>query len=413
MSNESEDNSRSLSRIAWKRFRRNIPAMTGLVIIAILTLISILGANIRPDKTENASFIVPQISKQKPGFEMRFLKVAKNQHSTDKGFFGLLFFGGQENKYRWYPISDYRFEGNEIIITEYIGDAPSHFKATEIPVKLIDVVYPINENFKITTTGNEISFYDFDNNEISVTIKELQQQIEAEFIVDKTYWLGTDLQGRDMMSRLLAGTVVSLSVGLISVLISLVIGITLGAMAGYFRGWVDDVIMWLINVVWSIPTLLLVIAITLALGKGFWQVFVAVGLTMWVEVARIVRGQVLSIREKEFIEAGRSLGFRSSRIIFRHILPNIMGPVIVMSAANFASAILIESGLSFLSVGVQPPMPSWGSMISEHQAFFTTEWAYMAVLPGVVTAILVLSFMLVGNGLRDALDTRIVDDVKG
>jgi peptide/nickel transport system permease protein len=171
--------------------------------------------------------------------------------------------------------------------------------------------------------------------------------------------------------------------------------------------------MWLINVVWSIPTLLLVIAITIALGKGFWQVFVAVGLTMWVEVARIVRGQVLSVREKEYVEAGRSLGFRSARIIFRHVLPNIMGPVIVMSAANFASAILIESGLSFLSVGVQPPMPSWGSMISEHQAFFTTEWAYMAVLPGFVTAVLVLSFMLVGNGLRDALDTRMIDDVKG
>jgi peptide/nickel transport system permease protein len=260
---------------------------------------------------------------------------------------------------------------------------------------------------------DEIIFYDMENNEQSIKVSDLAKIVEEDFIVTKTYWLGTDLQGRDMLSRLMAGTIVSLSVGLISVIISLVIGITLGDIAGYYRGWVDDVIMWLINVVWSIPTLLLVIAITIALGKGFWQVFVAVGLTMWVEVARVVRGQVLSVLEKEFIEAGRSLGFRSGRIIFRHVLPNIMGPVIVMSAANFASAILIESGLSFLSVGVQPPMPSWGSMISEHQAFFTTEWAYMAVLPGIVTAILVLSFMLVGNGLRDALDTRMIDDVKG
>lgn len=408
-----EDRPKSLGRIAWKRMRRNIPAMTGLVIIILMSLISILGANIRPDQTENASFIVPQVAKQKPGFQMKFLKVAKNQATIDKGFFGLTFFGGQENLYRWYPISDYRIEGAEIIITEYIGDAPSHFKATEIPIMLVDVVYPLNENFRLTRNGDELTFYDVNNVEQKVNLNELAKQVQDEFIVTKTYWLGTDLQGRDMLSRLMAGTIVSLSVGLISVVISLLIGITLGAIAGYYRGWVDDVIMWLINVVWSIPTLLLVIAITLALGKGFWQVFVAVGLTMWVEVARIVRGQVLSVREKEFIIAGRSLGFRSGRIIFRHVLPNIMGPVIVMSAANFASAILIESGLSFLSVGVQPPMPSWGSMISEHQAFFTTEWAYMAVLPGVVTAILVLSFMLVGNGLRDALDTRSIDDVKG
>ena len=131
-------------------------------------------------------------------------------------------------------------------------------------------------------------------------------------------------------------------------------------MAAYFRGKVDAVIMWLVNVVWSIPTLLMVIAISLALGKGFWQVFVAVGLTMWVEVARIVRGEVLSIREKEYVEAAQSLGFGHFRIIFKHILPNVMGAVIVISAANFASAILIESGLSFLGIGAQPPMPSWG-----------------------------------------------------
>jgi peptide/nickel transport system permease protein len=408
-----EDTSNSLGKIAWKRLRKNIPAMTGLVIILLLSLISILGSNIRPDQTENSSFIVPQVAKQKPGFEMKFLKVTKNQNTVDKGFFGLTFFGGQENLYRWYPISDYRIEGSEIIITEYVGTAHSHFKPTEIPIMLVDVAFPINENFKISRVGDDFVFFDLKNNEQRISIRELTKKVEEEFIVTKTYWLGTDLQGRDMLSRLMAGTIVSLSVGLISVVISLLIGITLGAIAGYYRGWVDDVIMWLINVVWSIPTLLLVIAITIALGKGFWQVFVAVGLTMWVEVARIVRGQVLSVREKEFIEAGRSLGFRSGRIIFRHVLPNIMGPVIVMSAANFASAILIESGLSFLGVGVQPPMPSWGSMISEHQAFFTTELAYMAVLPGIVTAILVLSFMLVGNGLRDALDTRMIDDVKG
>lgn len=210
-----------------------------------------------------------------------------------------------------------------------------------------------------------------------------------------------------MLSRLMAGTIVSLSVGLIAVTISLLIGLLLGAVAGYYKGWVDDVIMWLINVVWSIPTLLLVIAITMVLGKGFEKVFIAVGLTMWVEVARLVRGQVLGLREQEFVEAGKAMGFSSMRIIVRHILPNVMGPVIVVSSANFASAILIESGLSFLGIGAQIPMASWGMMIEQHRNFITTDgMAFLAILPAGFIVLMVLAFMLVGNGLRDALDTK-------
>ena len=164
--------------------------------------------------------------------------------------------------------------------------------------------------------------------------------------------------------------------------------------------------MWFINVVWSIPTLLLVIAITFALGRGFWQIFVAVGLTMWVEVARVVRGQIMSIREKEFVEAGFALGYSNFRIIFKHILPNIMSPVIVISAANFAAAILIEAGLSFLGIGVQPPMPSWGSMIKEYYSFIILDSAYLAIVPGIAIVILVLAFMTLGNALRDTLDVK-------
>jgi peptide/nickel transport system permease protein len=211
-----------------------------------------------------------------------------------------------------------------------------------------------------------------------------------------------------MLSQLMIGTRVSLSVGFIAIAISLLIGITLGAIAGYFGGKIDQLIVWLINVVWSVPTLLLVIAITFVLGKGFWQVFIAVGLTMWVEVARVVRGQVLSIREKEYIEAARALGYRNRRIIFRHILPNVMGPVIVISAANFASAILLEAGLSFLGIGVQPPTPSWGSMIKENYGYIILDYAYLAILPGVAIMLMVLAFMLLGNALRDALDVKAV-----
>jgi peptide/nickel transport system permease protein len=225
----------------------------------------------------------------------------------------------------------------------------------------------------------------------------------------KHFWLGTDRFGRDYLSELIIGARVSLSVGFISVFISLLIGVSLGAIAGYFRGWADNFIMWIINVVWSIPTLLLVIAITFALGKGFWQVFLAVGLTMWVDVARMVRGQVLSLREKEFVEAGRALGYSDSRIIVKHILPNVMAAVIVISAANFASAILLEAGLSFLGLGVQPPVPSWGSMIKENYGYIILDFAYLAVLPGIAIMLLVLAFMLMGNSLRDALDVKTKD----
>jgi peptide/nickel transport system permease protein len=199
---------------------------------------------------------------------------------------------------------------------------------------------------------------------------------------------------------------VSVSVGFIAVGISLLIGVLLGAIAGYYRGTTDKIIQWFINVVWSIPTLLLVVAITLALGKGLVQVFVAVGLTMWVEVARIVRGQVFSLREQQYIEAGKALGFSNARIILRHVLPNVAGPVIVVAASNFASAILLEAGLSFLGLGVQPPAPSWGMMIKENYSAIVIGAPWLAVVPGTAIAVLVLSFTLLGNGLRDAFDTR-------
>ena len=222
----------------------------------------------------------------------------------------------------------------------------------------------------------------------------------------RTFLLGTDRFGRDYLSRILYGSRVSLAVGFISVIISLIIGISLGLISGYFGGTVDAVVMWLVNVVWSIPTLLMVIAISLALGKGFWQVFVAVGLTMWVEVARIVRGSVMSVRKEEYIEASKVLGFNTLRILTKHVLPNVIAPVIVISAANFASAILIEAGLSFLGIGAQPPIPSWGTMIKDHYSYIIMGKGYLAIFPGLAILFLVLSFMLLGNAIRDAFDVK-------
>ena len=398
------DNTGSLSKLACIRFRRNKVAFSSLVFIGLVALLSIVGYWVTPDKTPMVNEQNLLLATLKPGSEVTILKVHKNQDIPDRNIFHRLLYG-QENKFQSFPLSQYRFSSDSIIITEYSKDA----SGLEIGFHLANVCYPLYEKSGIQKARNLISFISLEGKLIKTSVEELRQQITEKYIIQKTFFLGTDRYGRDVLSQLILGTRVSLSVGFISVAISLLIGIFLGAIAGYFGGKIDALISWFINVVWAVPTLLLVIAITFALGKGFWQVFVAVGLTMWVEVARVVRGQFLSLREKEFVEAARALGYRNFRIIFKHILPNAMAPVIVISAANFASAILLEAGLSFLGIGVQPPMPSWGGMIKENYAFIILDYAYLAILPGIAIMILVLAFMLIGNGLRDALDVRSVD----
>jgi peptide/nickel transport system permease protein len=214
-----------------------------------------------------------------------------------------------------------------------------------------------------------------------------------------THWFGTDKFGRDHFSRIILGSRISLTVGLIAVSISLFIGIPVGAAAGYFGGRVDQFLSWLMSVLWSIPTLLLVIALTFVLGKGLTQVFIAVGLTMWVEVARVVRGQFLAEKQKEYVEAAKVLGFGTAHIMFKEILPNTWGPLLVICTTNFASALLIESGLSFLGIGAQPPMPSWGSMIRDYYPYLMTGKAYLSLIPGALIAASVLSL----NSLSAAL----------
>lgn len=362
-----EHKSSSLKQLALRKFKTNFWGVFSFYFIVLVGVISIFAYVFAPDNSQYANQMHLAIHSKKPGFKVLMLTIP-SQAVVEQTVLSELFFG-EKNTDTEVPISNYSIENHVLTYTEYASDG---LQGVE---KSID--------------GSVF----------------LGEPIEA-FIQEKNFLFGTDKYGRDLLSRVLVGARISFFIGFVAVFISLLIGVFMGSVAGYFGGKVDAIIMWIINVTWSIPTLLLVIAITLALGKGFWQVFIAVGLTMWVEVARVVRGQIISVKEMQYVTAARALGFNDFRIITKHILPNIMAPVIVISAANFAAAILIESGLSFLGIGAQPPMASWGAMIKDHYNYIILGKPYLAIIPGLCIMSLVMAFMLIGNALRDALDVK-------
>lgn len=376
-------------------------AVAALTWIVLSAGVALSGYLLTPDKSPLANRQILEIAKQKPGFSTNMLLVRQNTTAVKQSWLRTML-SGRPAEYAYIPLQNWRLDDDKLVVEVFSGQAGYPGPVREL--ELTNIIYPIPPDKPVIRVSDSLIFETIDGSSHKHSIQSLQQDVINNNIKQVRFLLGTDRFGRDMLSQLIIGMRVSLSVGFIAVFISLLIGITLGSIGGYYRGRVDDAIVWLINVVWSIPTLLLVIAITFALGKGFWQVFLAVGLTMWVEVARVVRGLVISIREKEYIEAARALGLTNARIIIRHILPNITGPVIVISAANFASAILIEAGLSFLGIGVQPPMPSWGTMIRDHYGFIILDKGFLAFLPGMMIMLMVLAFMLTGNGMREALD---------
>ncbi|MBM6821372.1 nickel transporter permease [Fusobacterium mortiferum] len=246
--------------------------------------------------------------------------------------------------------------------------------------------------------ANVIANYD------NVVIKQnLSQRLQAP---SAAHWLGTDEFGRDIFARLVHGTRVSLQVGIIAVGISIVIGGILGAIAGYYGGKLDNIIMRVMDIFLAVPSILLAIAIVSALGPSILNLMLAISISSVPSYARIVRASVLSIRDQEFIEAAKAIGASNTRIIFRHIIPNSLAPVIVQATLGVASAILSTAGLSFIGLGIQPPAPEWGSMLSGGRQYLRYAW-WVTTFPGVAIMITILSLNLLGDGLRDALDPRL------
>jgi len=343
----------------WKRLKKNKAAMLSLGFIISVILVAIFAYPLCTDDTQDANRVILEIAAKPPSFQAIFLRKQNIRTKTNKRSFLKYLAYGRELKDSWIPVQNVRRVGDSLYYDYIIDETLSE---------------PQVASWKA----------------LGASGKNKRKSIVEEVTVQKKFLLGTDRYGRDVLSRLLLGTRVSLAVGFIAVILSISIGVLLGAMGGYLGGRVDSFIVWLINVVWSIPTLLLVFAITFILGKGFWQIFIAVGL----------------LKEQEYIQAAKTMGFSNARIILKHILPNVIGPTVVLAATNFATAILIEAGLSFLGIGVQPPTASWGLMIKENYNFIITNRPLLAIVPGIAIMLIVLAFNLLGNGLRDALDVK-------
>jgi len=336
-----------------KLFKQSL-FITGFSVCAFFFVLGILGYSITPDSSVDANQIMPEWASLSPGTQVKF--VEKNRNAPRSFFYWLT---GDDG----------------------LGELIS-----------------VSDANKVSLKNNTIAFL---NDKTGLVKTVILDSIEGRKIQTRKFLLGTDRFGRDIYSRLVIGTRVSLSIGFLSMMISLIIGVFIGLISGYFGGNIDLVLTWLITVFWSVPTLLIALGLSFFLGKGYFQVLLATGLSSWVEVARVVRGQTMQMKNREFILSARITGFSSFYIMFKHILPNLKGSLSVLATTNFAAAILLEAGLGFLGLGVAPPTPSWGIMVKENLGYLVLDQAYLAIIPGLAIMILVMAFNLMSMGFKD------------
>lgn len=388
----------------FKQFIREKPRAIALAFIILCSVLAVFAYLFSNDKTPNINEQIAGLSLKKPGFTIDLIKFPKNNKVDEVSWLKTIF-AGREDNFRYVPAAWYSFKGDSLFYKVYDEDLPNDSLPT-LSVHKISWLLGSEDVAQIVPKSDSYLVFMNDKSTREYSKIEVDDKLKGSYIDNRTYTLGTDLFGRSLLSRILLGIRFSLFIGLLAVVISITIGTLIGMISGFFGGKVDDVLSYIMNVFWSIPTLILVFAIVLVMGRGIQNIFIAVGLTMWVDAARLVRGQVLSVKKEKYVEAARAMGMSTFRILTRHVLPNMMGPLIVIAVSNFASAIIVESGLSYLGFGIQPPAPSLGSILSENYGFILSGKPMLAVAPVLVLLFLVLAFNLVGNGVRDIFDVK-------
>jgi peptide/nickel transport system permease protein len=359
----------------WQRLRSSRAALASLYVIGIACLLAIFAYPFAPDGSPNATRIITELKDKPPGFSALFLKVPSQPVPAKKSAVERLF-AGSPPQYRLLPLSAFFFARDTIVVEHYISQRQRETMA-----------FPIND---LLPRGKE-----------RLDLGRQQRYIYHHNIDRSTFILGTDSQGRDVLSRLLIATRTSLLAGLVAVLLSLSIGTLLGILAGYYRGLLSAVVTYLVDVLSAIPLPLLVFALTLSIGRGFWQICIAVGLAMWVSTARLIRRQIIRLKELDYVQAAHLLGLSRIRVLFHHILPNMGGALLTTAISSFAAAILIEGGLSFLGIGIQPPIPSWGAMAREGFSAMGANRVVMTLVPGLAITILALAFHTLSHAIRN------------
>ncbi len=383
---------------------------SGLVMLCAFAVV-LGGYWVLPDSTPDVNGGNIQLRKQGVNFTVPMLKVRKNVEQEHTSLWRS-WWSGTPSSFLLEPYDSLKVAGDLVMILPF-GSHRNQWKRFH----LCDIVMPLyvgpleamsfpsSRPYMKEKNGYRVLLAD--GSDVFVSRIKLKELLKSH-IQTHRFLLGTDRAGRDLLSRLLFGARASLTIGLFAALVSLLIGVLVGSVAGYFGGWQDVFLRWLMSVVWSVPGIMLIIAISMALHhQGVFVSVIAVGLTMWVDVARLVRGKVMSLKHSLFVEAARSIGLSDYKIVIVHILPNIGGELIVMATVNFAAAILLEAGLSFLGMGVQPPTPSWGAMLMEgFGAIGTNNSLHLVLFPSLAIMLMVGAINVFGNGLRDVLDPK-------